>query len=129
MSFRQTIARYFSDHAETNDVHIDPSLQTHYYKTTSEKGINMLENLFQSDPKYRINAISKDRGEISSAIVKGKKAFLVATVIMVRPYRTAIDFSVTTESMLPVDFGYSYKVIQELYSYADKELPLIENKR
>ncbi|SFB24627.1 hypothetical protein SAMN04488072_11164 [Lentibacillus halodurans] len=104
MSFRRTIAKYFSDHAETNDTHIDPSLQTHYYKTTSEKGLNMLENLFKNDPKYHINAISKEHGEISATIVKGKKAFIVATVIMVRPYRTAIDFSVTTESTLPIDF-------------------------
>ncbi|WP_010532424.1 hypothetical protein [Lentibacillus jeotgali] len=129
MSFRQTIARYFSDHAETNDVHIDESLQTHYYKTTGEKGLNILENLFQNNSKYHINAVSKDRGEISATIVKGKKAFIVATVIMVRPYRTAIDFSVTTESMLPIDFGYSYRLMQQLYTYVDRELPLVDNKR
>ncbi|HLR62996.1 MAG TPA: cytosolic protein [Lentibacillus sp.] len=129
MSFRQTIARYVGDHAETSDVHTDESLQTHYYKTTGEKGLNVLENLFQNNSKYYINAVSKDRGEISATIVKGKKAFIVATVIMVRPYRTAIDFSVTTESMFPIDFGYSYRLIQQLYTYVDKELPLVDNKR
>lgn len=127
MSLRQTIAKYFSDHAETKDVHMDPSLQTHYYKTTADKGLNMLETLFQSNHKYRVHAISRERGEISATIVKGKKAFVVATVIMVRPYRTAIDFSVTTESMLPFDFGYSHKVIHQLYLHTDKELPLIKN--
>ncbi|QKY69649.1 cytosolic protein [Lentibacillus sp. CBA3610] len=128
MSFRQVIAKYFSDHAETNDLHTDPSLQTHYYKTTRDKGFNMLENLLQNNPKYSINSRSKEHGEISASVVKGKKAFIVATVIMVRPYRTAIDFSVTTESVLPFDFGYSHKMIQQLYSYADKELPLIKNR-
>src|SRR5699024_12243010 len=98
MSFRQTIARYFSDHAETNDVHMDPSLKTHYYKTTAGKGISMLENLFQNNPKYRINAVSKDRGEMSASIVKGKKAIIVATVTMFSPHRTSIDFSVTNKS-------------------------------
>lgn len=126
MSFRQIIAKYFSDHAETNDVHMNPSLQTHYYKTTGEKGLTLLENLFQNDPKYRINAMSKEHGEISATIVKGKKAFVVATVIMVRPYRTAIDFSVTTESVLPFDFGYSHKVVQQLYTYTDQKLPPID---
>ncbi|MFD1362227.1 cytosolic protein [Lentibacillus salinarum] len=128
MSFRQIIARYFSNHAETNEIHMDPLLQTHYYKITGEKGMALLESLFQSNPKYRVNAVSNERGEISATIIKGRKAFIVATVIMVRPYRTAIDFSVTTESAMPMDFGYSHKVIQQLYTYADKELPLLDNR-
>ncbi|GGK09286.1 hypothetical protein GCM10007063_34700 [Lentibacillus kapialis] len=129
MSFRQTIVRYFSNHAETNDVHTDQSLQTHYYKTTGEKALKMLEDLFQSNSKYHINAVSRDRGEISATIIKGRKAFIVATVIMVRPFRTAIDFSVTTESRFPIDFGYSYRLIQQLYIYMDEELPPVDYKQ
>ncbi|TMN21138.1 cytosolic protein [Lentibacillus cibarius] len=127
MSFRNIIAKYFSNHAETNDTHTDPLLQTHYYKITAEKGLTTLENLFQNNEIYHLHAMSNSHGEISATISKGRKAFIVASIIMVRPYRTAIDFSVTTESMLPFDFGYSYKVIQQLYSYVDKELPLIKN--
>lgn len=85
----------------------------------------MLENLFRNSPSYEINSISKEHGEISVNVKKGKKAFIVATVIMVRPYQTAIDFSVTTESVMPIDFGYSFKLIQKLYEQTDKELPII----
>src|SRR5699024_11791016 len=73
MSFRQTIARYVGDHAETSDVHTDESLQTHYYKTTGEKGLNVLENLFLNNFKYYINACSKYRGVIRSTMIHGKQ--------------------------------------------------------
>ncbi|GAB3065080.1 cytosolic protein [Virgibacillus ainsalahensis] len=129
MSFRNTINKYFNNHAETSENHEDTSLQTHYYKTTKDKGMGVLENFFTNTQKYKINSNSNEHGEISVVIKKGKKAFIVATVIMVRPYHTAIDFSVTTESVLPFDFGYSTKVIQELYTQINKELPLITTKQ
>lgn len=125
MSLRNTLSKYFNNHSESREEHWDQSLQTHYYKTTKEKGMQMLENLFNSSQSYEINSISKEHGEISVNVKKGRKAFIVATVIMVRPYQTAIDFSVTTESVLPFDFGYSFKLIQKLYEQTDKELPII----
>lgn len=125
MSLRNTLSKYFNNHSESREEHWDPSLQTHYYKTTKDKGMQMLENLFRNSPSYEINSISKEHGEISVNVKKGKKAFIVATVIMVRPYQTAIDFSVTTESVMPIDFGYSFKLIQKLYEQTDKELPII----
>lgn len=128
MSFKTKINKYFTNHAETRENHEDASLQTHYYKTTKEKGINMLENYFAHSQVYEINATSKEHGEISVFVKKGKKVFIVATVIMVRPYHTAIDFSVTTESIFPFDFGYSTKVIQQLYNKVNQELQLITLK-
>lgn len=125
MSLRNTLSKYFNNHSESREEHWDQSLQTHYYKTTKEKGMQMLENLFNSSQSYEINSISKEHGEISVNVKKGRKAFIVATVIMVRPYQTAIDFSVTTESVLPFDFGYSFKLIKKLYEQTDKELPII----
>ncbi|WP_077327403.1 cytosolic protein [Virgibacillus siamensis] len=125
MAFRQNLGKFFSNHAETNENHPDASLQTRYYKTTKDKALNVLEAFFNKNESFRINAISKERGEISASIVKGRKAFIVGTVIMVRPHQTAIDFSVTTESAFPFDLGYSTKVIQQLYNQADKELPVI----
>lgn len=125
MAFRQTLGRLFSNHAETNEKHLDASLQTRYFKTTKSKALTMLETSFEKNDRFRINAISNDRGEISASIVKGKKAFIVGTVIMVRPHQTAIDFSVTTESIFPFDLGYSTKVIHQLYQQAEKELPVI----
>ncbi|UJL45032.1 cytosolic protein [Virgibacillus sp. NKC19-16] len=128
MSFRSTINKYFNNHAESSENHEDTSLQTHYYKTTKDKGLSMLENFFTNSEVYEVNSISKEHGEISVLIKKGRKAFIVATVIMVRPYQTAIDFSVTTESVLPFDFGYSTKVIQHLYKAINKDLPLITTR-
>ncbi|MGX9929986.1 cytosolic protein [Virgibacillus salarius] len=119
------MAKFFSNHAETRDNHWDTSLQTHYYKTTRDKGMGTLEDMFRRSDTYQLHSISKEHGEISVNIKKGKKAFIIATIIMVRPYQTAIDFSVTTESILPFDFGYSTKVIQRLYNEISKELPII----
>lgn len=125
MSFRNTLTKYFNNHAESSENHWDTSLQTHYYKTTKDKGLDMLENYFNNAQKYKVHSISKEHGEISVLVRKGKKAFIIATVIMVKPFQTAIDFSVTTESVLPFNFGYSSKLIQQLYVQINKELPLI----
>ncbi|MEC5421967.1 cytosolic protein [Virgibacillus sp. C22-A2] len=128
MAIRNTLSKYFNNHAESSEKHWDSSLQTHYYKTSKDKAMRMLENMFSNPQVYAVNSISQEHGEISAYIKKGKKAFIVATVIMVKPYQTAIDFSVTTESALPFDFGYSTKVIQNLYGQVTKELTLIPNK-
>lgn len=127
MSFRQKLAKYFNNHAETSENHLDPMLQTRYYKTTKEKGLMTLDVFLKNSHIYEMNSISKEHGEISILIKKGRKAFIVATIIMVRPFQTAIDFSVTTESLLPFDFGYSSNVIQQLYTHINKELILIDN--
>lgn len=125
MSFRNTIGKYFNNHAETSEKHWDTKLQTHYYKTTKDKGMSTLENYFNHSQKYEVHSISGPHGEISVNVKKGKKAFIIATVIMVRPYQTALDFSVTTESILPFDFGYSSRLIQQLYEQINQELTLI----
>ncbi|WP_339316910.1 cytosolic protein [Oceanobacillus sp. FSL W7-1304] len=128
MSIGNTLKKYFSNHAETAEAHFDPALRTHYYKTTKEKALAILENYFSNHGTYEVNAISQEHGEISVNRTKGKKVFIVATVIMVRPFHTAIDFSVTTESIMPFDLGYSTKVIAQLYEKVNTELPLIDDK-
>ncbi|WP_430784862.1 cytosolic protein [Virgibacillus flavescens] len=125
MSVKHTLAKYFSNHAETSDIHWNPSLQTHYYKTTKDKALSKLEELFGKTQNYAIQSISKEHGEIS---VYYKKTFIIVTVISVRPHQTAIDFSVTTETVLPVDFGNSSKVIEQLYNQLNKELTYIEKR-
>ncbi|WP_339228359.1 cytosolic protein [Oceanobacillus sp. FSL K6-2867] len=128
MSIGNTLKKYLSNHAETAETHADPSLQTHYYQTTKDKALAMLDNYFRNHPAYEMNAISKEHGEISVNRIKGKRAFIVATVIMVRPIHTAIDFSVTTESVIPFDLGYSAKLIEQIYEKVNMELPLIDSK-
>ncbi|MCC3356468.1 cytosolic protein [Bacillus sp. REN16] len=117
---------FFSNHSETRDKHSDELLKSHYYKTTNKKAIEAVKKVINNIDGYQINSVSEDRGEISISIKKGRKAFVVATVVSVRPFETAIDFAVTTETLLvPIDFGYSRKVITNLYQHLDKELPLI----
>lgn len=126
MSFKQTLAKYFGKHAETRDNHADSDLNTRYYRTTKKRGLQTLEDLFSNSDVYKLNSISESHGEISLLKKKGKKAFIVMTVIMVRPNETAVDFSVTTETLFPFDFGYSTRLIQSLYEQINKELSLID---
>ncbi|MFC4022571.1 cytosolic protein [Oceanobacillus longus] len=128
MSFSEMLKKYFNNHAETGEKHWDTSLQTHYYKTSKDKALATLENYFSNSTDFEVKAVSAEHGEMSVVSKKGKKVFVVATVIMVRPYHTAIDFSVTTESLLPFDFGYSTKLINQLYTQINRELPLIKDK-
>ncbi|MEN1968253.1 cytosolic protein [Lentibacillus sp. N15] len=126
MSVKQAFMKYFSNHAETGENHWDPALRTHYYKLTKDNGLKKIEAFFNHSDTYEVNAISNEHGEISVHVTKGRKAFVIITVIMVRPYRTAIDFAVTSESFLPFDFGYSSSLIQRLYHEFDNTFPLID---
>jgi len=126
VSFGQKIRKFFGNRAETREEHVDKTLQTRYYKTTKDRALDSLENLFRNSQTYKLNSISKDHGEISLLKTKGRKAFIVVTVIMVKPFQTAVDFSVSSESILPFDFGYSTKLIHELYDLINKDLPLID---
>ncbi|HLS59869.1 MAG TPA: cytosolic protein [Virgibacillus sp.] len=126
MSLVQKLKKYFSNHAETRDHHEDLDLQTRYYKTTKDHALMIIENFIKNSQIYEMNSLSKTHGEISVVKKKGKKLFIIVSVIMVKPYETAIDFSVTSESFFPFDFGYSTKMIQELYDQMNKELTLIQ---
>ena len=126
MSFGQKLRKFFGNRAETREEHVDKTLQTRYYKTTKDRALDALENVFKNSQTYELNSISKDHGEISLLKTKGRKAFIVVTVIMVKPFQTAVDFSVSSESILPFDFGYSTKLVQELYTLVSKDLTLIE---
>lgn len=125
MNFRQGFTKYFNNHSETTENHWDSNLQTHYFKTTKDKGFSAVEDFFQRSNNCEIAAVSKDHGEISVNYRGKRKAFVIATVIMVKPYRTAIDFSVTTESLLPLDLGFSHRLIPNLYEQLKRELEYI----
>lgn len=125
MGFKDKINKYISTHTETRESHSDEALKTRYYKAMKNKTFNEVLTIFQDTPHFEVGSSDTERGEI---IVKGngkRKFFLVATIIMVSPNRTAIDFSVTTETSLPLDFGFSEKVIKEIYQQIDKRLEFI----
>ncbi|MBM7096483.1 MULTISPECIES: DUF1499 domain-containing protein [Alteribacter] len=125
MGFRDTIQKYISTHTETREKHPDEKLQTHYYKSSKDKVMKEVQAMINQRQGLKVQSVSEERGEIIVRADSGKKIFLVATVIMVRPYRTAVDFSVTTETVLPVDFGYSRKLIYELYKSLNGRLTFV----
>lgn len=118
------VSRYFSNHSETSEQHNDSQLVTHYYKAKHDEMFRSVEDLFQSPSE--VVAVSKERGEITIKYKGKRKAFVVATVIMVRPFRTAVDFSVTTDSGGPVDFGFSRNLIIEFYKKLDSKFETVD---
>ncbi|MFC4321044.1 cytosolic protein [Litchfieldia salsa] len=114
---------YFTNHNETRDNHQDQSLRSHYYKTTQKKALEAVKEMMEQMDGFSVSSISEERGEMS---IKGKKVFVVVTVIGVRPFETSVDFSVTTNTVLiPFDFGHSQKTIKGLYENLDRKLPFL----
>ncbi len=124
MSFIQKVSQTFSSYAQTSDRHSEKELETHYYKTNVKQAIEAVESVVSTKNGYEIKSVQEERGEIGIAISKPKGALMIVTVTMVRPFRTAIDFSVSTESK--VSFGFGKKAIIEMYEQLDKTLPFIE---
>ncbi|AOL35432.1 MULTISPECIES: cytosolic protein [Geobacillus] len=126
MSMWKTIKYAFTNHCETRENHEDEELRSHYYKATNRAVIDAVKELLSSLPGAELVSVSEERGEICAQTKRGKKLFIVATVISVRPFETAVDFSATTETkLLPFDFGHSRAVILDLYRKLDARLPYI----
>lgn len=103
----------FSGHVETREDHVDDRLKTHYYKTTKERLIKELVRIFNERNRFEVIAESVERGEISVNVRGRKLYYVVATVVMVRPFRTALDLSVTAKSGM--DFGFGQKIVDSIY--------------
>ncbi|CAM3859637.1 hypothetical protein [Alkalicoccus chagannorensis] len=125
MGAKETIQRMFSSRIETGEHHPDESLQTHYYKAMKDKVFDELQAMFDQKQGYEVKSISPEHGEMIVDVKHGKKAFMVITVIMVRPYRTAVDFSINTDTILFSDFGYSAKLARTLYKELNERLTFI----
>lgn len=126
MSLGYKMKRLFNNHAETSDNHINQDLQTGYYKAGRDTVMQEIEAYFNADPAYEIYALSKEHGEVGVKRTRGKKELIVVTVIMVRPFHTAVDISVLTESLINMDFGHSDRVIKNIYQHLNRKLPEIK---
>ena len=122
---KQTLKKWFSTSIETRENHEVETFRTRYYKVMKDKAIQEVQAMIDQKQGYEVKSVSEDHGEIIVNIRKGKKAFMVVTVIMVRPYRTAIDLSISTETPLFTDFGNSRKVAEALYKELDKRLTFV----
>ncbi|WP_096189688.1 DUF1499 domain-containing protein [Evansella halocellulosilytica] len=125
MGIKQTFKRVFSTNTETSEKHYDEHLRTHYYKSTKDKVLKEVETMFNQRNGFTVSSVSQEHGEVIVRIEKGKKALIVGTVIMVKPFRTAVDFSVSTDTFLFTDFGYSRKIAQSLYKDLNSRLTFV----
>ncbi|MCR6095559.1 DUF1499 domain-containing protein [Salipaludibacillus agaradhaerens] len=125
MAIKNTFRKIFSTSTETREHHHEDSLKTRYYKTMKDKAMMEVETMLRNRKGFEVASVSEDHGEIVVNVKSGKKTFVVATIIMVRPFRTAVDFSVSTETFLFTDFGHSRKMIRELYTDLDKRLQFV----
>ncbi|ADH98875.1 hypothetical protein [Salisediminibacterium selenitireducens] len=125
MGIKQNLKKIFSTQTETTEEHHDKRFQTRYYKAMPDKAIEELKQIFERGKGFEIRDYSEERGELIVNVKQGKRALMVVTVIMVRPYRTAIDFSVATDTFLFSDFGYSGKMIEVMYSELDQRLTYV----
>ncbi|MEI5905501.1 cytosolic protein [Bacillus spongiae] len=115
MAGLKTLFIRFSQECETSDMHQDQELQTQYYKASFDKVMSIVEELFSSK-EYKIQSVSKDHGEIS--VGKSGKLFIVATVLTVQPFETAVDFKVTADKT--VITGAYPRLKTEILSYYRK---------
>lgn len=124
LGVRDTFNRVFSTRTETGEVHPSKELQTRYYKTSKDKAMKAVEDVLKKRG-FTIKRSEEERGEIVGQSTKGKKVLIVVSVITVKPFRTAVDFSCATETSLPSDFGSSRKLTVSLYKELDDALPYI----
>lgn len=129
MSRKPSIFQRFQKKCETSDDHFDKDLKSHYYKSSFDKVLTTVEDMFKKDPAMKITAVSKDRGEISVSMTSGPKAFIIVTVIQVRPFQTAVDFMVSSEKFSIFGlYPTLKKLVLSFYQELDKQLPNADMK-
>lgn len=120
----------YQKHCETMENHRDEQLKTHYYKGSYRQIFDIVENLLQSDSNYQIDHISKERGEFSVVMKKGKSFFGIITLVAVKPNEVAVDIHISTESFSLVG---SYPILKNkivtFYQKLNKKAPLIGTGR
>ncbi|WP_273126712.1 cytosolic protein [Metabacillus sp. HB246100] len=125
MSLGNTLKDFFSTTQETREKHYNDKLRSHYYKTNQKNALQSVKEMIDQTQGMTITSVSEERGEMSVNIDRPRKGFLIVTIISVRPFETAVDFTATTNTFLPTDFGYSRKVIIDLYKKLDQKLPFV----
>jgi hypothetical protein len=119
------IQNLMESHAETSEQHIDDRLKTHYYKANKKVVMNALKEMLDEDTNYRELGFSDERGEVTFEIRQPKYSFVVVSVVSLAGNNTAVDITVSTESVLPFQFGNNQRVIMNIYEDLKQRLPFI----
>ncbi|RHW40708.1 hypothetical protein D1B31_10985 [Neobacillus notoginsengisoli] len=117
----KNLFRRFSNVCETSEKHSDRDLSTHYYRANKETLFTSLEEILKSRPAFTVADSSKERGEIACEIGKPFPCFLIATIVTVRPFETAVDFHLSTERpAIMGNYSTLKREILKLYKELDK---------
>ncbi|WAA11650.1 cytosolic protein [Fervidibacillus halotolerans] len=129
MAKKKSIFQRWQRQCETGDEHFDSDLKSHYYKTAFDKVYQTVIDMFEKNPNITVSTTSKERGEIAAQLHKNPKAFIVATVIQVRPFEVSVDFMISSESFAPLGLYPKLKsVVESFYKYLDQQLPFSGKK-
>ncbi|MDQ0208085.1 DUF1499 domain-containing protein [Alkalicoccobacillus murimartini] len=124
MGLKETWHFLTRSYAETAEKHGIEELRTRYYKGNKDKVIEAVEAVVKEEG-YKLKRTELERGEIIIEQASGQSFLLVASVITVRPFKTAVDFSCSFNTVLPSDFGKSRKRLIHMYNKLDKKLTYI----
>lgn len=126
---RKSIFQRWQRQCETGDEHFDPELKSHYYKASFDKVFQALIDMFGNHPDTTVSTSSKERGEIAVQLNRNPKAFIVATVIQVRPFETAVDFMISSDNFAPLGlYPKLKKRVLAFYKELDEKLPFAGTK-
>ncbi|WP_210364962.1 hypothetical protein [Bacillus sp. REN3] len=125
MSFFKEISLRYQKFCGTAEKHRDERLKTRYYKASFNQVFQTVEQLLKDDPSGKISSISKEHGEISAEI--GRSAsFMTVTVVMTKPFETAVDLHISTERFSLAGINpLLKKEILYFYQKLDQSLPFI----
>ncbi|MGL4972325.1 MAG: hypothetical protein ACRC6H_04200 [Culicoidibacterales bacterium] len=105
----------FSKTAETSDRQADPSLRTHYYKATMSQAEQAIQHLIHAK-QWELTLNNTEYHEYTMQVDKGTE--VTVNLYTVSVLETAIDLYANSNKM----FGYSQKLIHEIYQYLDQHL-------
>ncbi|MDM5315609.1 cytosolic protein [Fictibacillus sp. b24] len=112
-------------HAETSEQHVDERLKTHYFKANKHEVMRVIKQILDEDTNFQELGFSEERGEVTFEVRQPKNAFVVVSVVTVKPNRTAVDLNVSTESALPFNFGNNQRLITSIYEMLKQKLTFI----
>ncbi len=103
--------------AETKELHTEPQLRSHYYKTNYKIAKDAIIS-YAIKQKLEIKHVDDVHKEI---FLQGPRYHVICSVVEVNPIETSIDLKVEIYGVLGMN--KPKKIILGFYQYLDKKLP------
>ena len=107
----------FKTVAETKELHVDPYLRSHYYKTNYQKAKDAVL-LHAKELKLDVRHVDDVHKEL---FLQGPRHHVICSIVQVSPIETSVDFKVEVYGLLGMNKPKN--IILGFYRYLDKELP------